>query len=62
MVLLSWPASTQGTFVLEATNVLPSASSSAVWPGAGVATVVGPNFVVTNAIAPGNRFYRLRGP
>jgi hypothetical protein len=62
MVLLSWPASTQGNFVLEATNVLPSASSSAVWPGAGVATVVGPNFVVTNAIAPGNRFYRLRGP
>jgi hypothetical protein len=62
-VLISWPASTAGSYLLEATNVLNSTTLGAPsWPSAGTASVVGPNYVVTNAISAGSRFYRLRSP
>lgn len=60
-VLISWPASTPGSYSLEATNVLDSTTvHAATWPGAGVPTLVGPNYVVTNPITGAKRFYRLR--
>jgi hypothetical protein len=36
---------------------------AAAWPSAGTPTLVGSDYVVTNAITAGaNRFYRLRAP
>lgn len=60
-VLLSWPSGGAGQFVLETTNVLDAATVAApTWPDAGPPALVGSNYVVTNVIAPGNQFYRLR--
>jgi hypothetical protein len=62
-VVLSWPASTSLNYVLEATNALNAATlATSNWPSAGPATVVGTNYVVTNALSSGNSFYRLRKP
>jgi hypothetical protein len=59
-VVLSWPASTASSYALESTNALSSATNN--WPSAGTATIVGNNYVVTNALSAGNLFYRLRKP
>jgi hypothetical protein len=62
-VLLSWPASTPASFALETTNALDSTTiSAASWPSAGIPTVVGSSYFVTNAVSSGNRFYRLHKP
>ena len=62
-VLLSWPASAPGNFALETTNVLDStALGSASWPSAGTPSLVGSEYVVTNALSAGNTFYRLSAP
>ncbi len=62
-VLLSWPASTPSSYVLEATNVLNSATIQATnWPNAGTPSIVGTNYVVTNAVSADARFYRLHKP
>jgi hypothetical protein len=61
--LISWPASTPGSFVLETTNALDSTTISApIWPSAGSPAIVGSNYVVTNAVSSGSGFYRLRQP
>ena len=61
--LLSWPADTPSSFVLESTNVLDATTIGlATWPSAGTPTVVGADYVVTNAISSGSRFYRLHKP
>jgi len=60
-VLITWPASTQGSYTLEATNTLNATTlGGVIWPSAGVPTLVGSDYVVTNAISGGERFYRLR--
>ncbi|HMP81362.1 MAG TPA: hypothetical protein PKA41_01495 [Verrucomicrobiota bacterium] len=62
-VLLSWPADTPEGFILETTNVLDATTINAAnWPAAGTPVVVGDDYVVTNAISPGNSYYRLRKP
>jgi len=59
-VLLSWPSNTAPSYVLEATNVLDATTiSGATWPSAGTPTVVGTNYVVTNAVTSDKRFFRL---
>lgn len=59
-VVLLWPSNTAAGYVLEATNVLDSTTIGVTsWPSAGVATVVGTNYVVTNTVSAGNNFYRL---
>jgi hypothetical protein len=62
-VLLSWPSSTPASYVLESTNILDSTTLGGVsWPSAGVATLVGSSYYVTNSVSAGNRFYRLHKP
>jgi hypothetical protein len=54
-VILSWPSSADPSFALYSTPSL----SSPNWTSAGAATVVGGQYVVTNAIAGSPAFYRL---
>ena len=62
-VVLSWPSSASSSYALEATNALNTATlATSNWPSAGAATIVGNNYVVTNALSSGNQFYRLRKP
>jgi hypothetical protein len=56
--LISWPASTSSSYLLETTNVL-SSSGAAIWPSAGASSIVGTNYVVTNVLSTGSSFYRL---
>ncbi len=59
-IILSWPATTPTSFVLESTNVLEAPSP---WPAVpGTPAIVGPNFVITNAVANEKQFFRLRKP
>jgi hypothetical protein len=54
-VLLHWPATTSTEYVLEsATNL-----TSSPWTGAGAPVVVGSDFVVTNVLATGEKYFRL---
>jgi hypothetical protein len=62
-IIISWPADTASSFVLETTNVLDSTTISApIWPSAGSPSLVGPNYVVTNSLSAGSSFYRLHKP
>ena len=62
-VILSWPTSTPSSFVLESTNVLDATTIGAPsWPSAGTPSVAGANYVVTNPVSSGSRFYRLHKP
>jgi hypothetical protein len=62
-IVISWPAETASSFVLETTNVLDSTTISAPsWPSAGSPSLVGPNYVVTNSLSAGSSFYRLHKP
>ena len=53
--VVSWPSNTDTSYVLQSTTNLLS-----TWSAAGSPTVVGTNFVVTNAVTPGATFYRLQ--
>jgi Concanavalin A-like lectin/glucanases superfamily len=57
-VVLSWPSATSAGFVLESTVTLNSPS----WTSAGIPVVVGSDYVVTNALGSGTKFYRLHIP
>jgi hypothetical protein len=62
-LLLSWPASAPGDLALEMADVLDSTSiGTPGWTSAGTPSLVGSDYVVTNVISAGNRFYRLRSP
>jgi hypothetical protein len=54
-VIISWSTNASG-YTLEATPVLASPST---WTNVGAATIVGDQYVVTNAAA-GTLFYRLK--
>lgn len=54
-VILAWPSSTDPGYNLQSTTDLASPS----WGSAGSASVVGNQFVVTNALTPTALFYRL---
>jgi hypothetical protein len=59
-ILVSWPATTPGSFVLESTNIL---GGSLPWPTVpGTPAVVGTNYVLTNAISNDKQFFRLHKP
>jgi hypothetical protein len=57
-VLLSWSTNGTAGFLLESTSGL----SSPAWTGAGTPTVTGGMYCVTNSLADGERYYRLRKP
>ena len=62
-VIVSWPSSTPSSYVLESTNVLDATTIGvASWPSAGAPSLVGANYVVTNAVSSNSRFYRLHKP
>ncbi len=54
-VILSWPSSTDSSYSLQSTADL----SSPAWSGAGSASIVGNQYVVTNTLTPTAVFYRL---
>ena len=54
-VILAWPSSTDPTYNLQSTASLSSPS----WGSAGSASIVGSQFVVTNALTSNPLFYRL---
>ncbi len=59
-VILSWPATTPSSFVLESTNVL---GGNGPWPQVpGTPVVVGGSYVVTNSASNDRQFFRLRKP
>jgi hypothetical protein len=59
-IILSWPATTPSTFVLESTNAL---GGNLPWPTVpGTPAVVGASYVVTNAVSNDKQFYRLHKP
>jgi hypothetical protein len=59
-IILSWPATTPSTFVLESTNAL---GGNLPWPTVpGTPAVVGGSYVVTNAVSNDKQFYRLHKP
>lgn len=54
--IISWPSSNGAGFNLQSSPTLVSPA----WSGAGAAAQVGNQFVVTNGVAPGSLFYRLK--
>jgi hypothetical protein len=56
-MVLAWPVSTPG-YTLQAT---PSLSPPITWTNVGTGTLVGLQYMVTNAISPAPSFYRLQG-
>jgi hypothetical protein len=59
-IILSWPTTTPSSFVLESTNNL---AGNLPWPAVpGTPAVVGPNYVVTNAVSNDKQFFRLHKP
>jgi len=55
-VILSWPSNSDPGFVLESAANL----ASPTWVSAGTPIVIGDQNLVTNALLPDPRFYRLR--
>jgi len=55
-VILSWPTGTETGFGLEAATNL----SAPTWVSAGAPTVIGGQYVVTNAVVPNATFYHLK--
>jgi len=59
-LVISWPTNTPGYVLESATNLNPPVSWATVVSPTPV--VVGGQYVVTNTIGVGTKFYRLHGP